>query len=80
MSSNFKHTLVEDYEAVAKEYYEKAIEVLQAQLLSSSKNSRMRKDATQMIELLKNAELQKPLTAEQALQLTPGEGLEKQFV
>ncbi|KAG6978487.1 hypothetical protein FocnCong_v011682 [Fusarium oxysporum f. sp. conglutinans] len=72
--------LITDYERKAKEYYEKAIEVLTKKQEASSANTRTREDTAIILDLLDSSMVQKPLTAEQVLNTDTWNGLEKDFV
>ncbi|EXK77685.1 LOW QUALITY PROTEIN: hypothetical protein FOQG_17624 [Fusarium oxysporum f. sp. raphani 54005] len=71
--------LITEYERKAKEYYEKAIEVLNKKQEVSSANTRTREDTAIILDLLDSSMVQKPLTAEQVLNTDTWNGLEKDF-
>ncbi|KAI3570813.1 hypothetical protein IWW34DRAFT_812157 [Fusarium oxysporum f. sp. albedinis] len=80
MSSNSTADLVGEYVRVAQKYHEKAISVLRKQLEYSETNTRTREDVTQIVEMLENCTIQKPLTAREVLRLRPSGSLSKKLV
>ncbi|KAG4279602.1 hypothetical protein FPRO04_13580 [Fusarium proliferatum] len=72
--------LVAEYERKAKEYTDKAIEVLNKKQKASSANTRTQEDIAAILDLLSSSMAKRPLTAEQVLNTDSWDDLEKDFV